>query len=108
LLDRAIAALLSRKAYFTYWDERLHDAFGAPEDELARAMLASCARDPRGATPAALEQSIARQVPDSRERIAAVAWILDVLGNDGYLVDEAGRARFRSGLLRRYWVSRLA
>ncbi|HWU88344.1 MAG TPA: hypothetical protein VN253_13755 [Kofleriaceae bacterium] len=108
LLDRAIEALLSRKAYFAYWDERLHDAFGAPEDDLARAMLATCARDPRGATASALQQSIAREVPNPRERAAAAAWILDVLGNDGYLVDEAGRSRFRSGLLRRYWLSQLA
>jgi len=108
LLERAIEALLSRKAYFGYWDERLHDAFGAPDDDLARAMLAACARDPRGATASALHQSIARQVPSPRDRVATAAWILDVLGNDGYLIEEAGRSRFRSGLLRRYWLRQLA
>jgi len=105
LLDRAIDALVSRKAYFTYWDERLHDAFGAPEDGLARTMLATCARDARGTTMTKLQRSLTHQIPDLRDRIAATSWIADVLENDGYLVADAGRYRFRSGLLRRYWLS---
>jgi hypothetical protein len=108
LLDDAIEALLARKAYFTYWDERLHDTFGKPEDDLARTILAACARDPQGVTRKILQDSIAPSLPTERERIAATAWIVDVLGNDGYLVHEAGRSRFRSGLLRRYWLSHLA
>jgi uncharacterized protein len=107
MLDRAIEDLLSRKMYFATWDERLREAFGAPEDELARKLLATCARDPHGATTSALQQSIARSVPNPKERAEAVAWLLDVLANDGYLVEEAGRMRFRSGLLRRYWTERL-
>lgn len=105
-LDRAIEAMLSRKAYFATWDERLHEAFGAPDAEHARKLLAMCAREPRGATTSALQQSLARSVPNSTDRATAVAWILDVLANDGYLVEEAGRMRFRSGLLRRYWIKR--
>lgn len=108
LLDRAIDALISRKAYFTYWDERLHDAFGAPEDDLARAMLATCARDARGATMTRLQRSLAPQLPELHDRVTATRWIVDVLENDGYLVAEAGRYRFRSGLLRRYWLSHLS
>lgn len=108
LLDRTIDALISRKAYFTYWDERLHDAFGAPEDDLARTMLATCARDARGATMTKLQRSLAHQLPDLRDRVTATSWILDVLENDGYLVADTGRYRFRSGLLRRYWLSHLS
>jgi uncharacterized protein len=107
LLDSAIEALLSRKTYFGYWDERLHDAFGSPEDERARTILATCARDPRGATASVLQQSIARHLPNPRDRAITASWILDVLGNDGYLVDDEGRFRFRSGLLRRYWLRQL-
>ena len=54
-----------------------------------------------------LQRSLAHQVPNTRDRVAATTWILDVLENDGYLVEEAGRFRFRSGLLRRYWLSQL-
>lgn len=51
---------------------------------------------------------LARSVPNPKDRTEAVAWILDVLVNDGYLVEDDGRLRFRSGLLRRYWVGRSA
>jgi hypothetical protein len=79
LLDRAIDALVSRKAYFTYWDERLHDAFGAPEDDLARTMLATCARDARGATMTKLQRGLVHQLPNLRDRVTATSWIVDVL-----------------------------
>jgi hypothetical protein len=107
-LDRAIDALISRKAYFTYWDERLHDAFGAPEDDLARTILAACAREARGAMMTRLQRSLAPQLPELRDRVTTTRWIVDVLENDGYLVADAGRYRFRSGLLRRYWLSHLS
>jgi len=107
-LDLAIEALLSRKAYFSYWNERLGDAFGAPEDDIARTLLKTCAREPHGATTAALHQSITRLVANTRERSETTAWILDVLENDGYLIEESGRSRFRSGLLRQYWQRQVA
>jgi hypothetical protein len=48
--------------------------------------------------------TIASQVQDVLERANALKWIIDVLSNDGYLVEQDGRWRFRSGLLRRYWM----
>jgi uncharacterized protein len=35
-------------------------------------------------------------------------YLLDVLQNDGYLVEENKRWRFRSPLLREYWFRRIA
>jgi hypothetical protein len=104
MLEAVIEGLLDRRTYFSYWDERLHDSLGAPSDAIARALLATCAQAPEGATPAAMSQVIAAQVPDIVERASALKWIVDVLSNDGYLVEHEGRWRFRSGLLRRYWV----
>lgn len=104
ILDATIETLLDRRTYFSYWDERLHDALGEPSSSIARAMLAICAQDPAGATPDAMNQSIAAIVPDPVERTKAFKWVVDVLSNDGYLVLQDGRWRFRSGLLRRYWV----
>lgn len=104
LLNVTIETLLDRRTYFSYWDERLHDALGEPSASIARAMLAICARDPAGATPDAMNQSIAAIVPDPLERARAFKWVVDVLSNDGYLVLQDSRWRFRSGLLRRYWV----
>jgi hypothetical protein len=96
------------RTYFSYWDERLHDSFGAPSDSTGRALLAICAQAPEGATPAAMNQTITSLVPDIAERARAFTWIVDVLSNDGYLVEHDGRWRFRSGLLRRYWVRHVA
>jgi hypothetical protein len=103
-LGAAIQTLLDRRTYFSYWDERLHDSLGEPSASMARALLAICAQAPEGATPGTMNLSIAHLVADLVERAKAFKWILDVLSNDGYLVEHDGRWRFRSGLLRRYWV----
>lgn len=104
MLGPVIEMLLDRRPYFSYWDERLHDSLGAPSDAIARALLELCAGDPAGATPSAMNQAIAALVLDALERGKALKWIVDVLANDGYLVEQGGRWRFRSGLLRRYWL----
>jgi hypothetical protein len=55
-----------------------------------------------------MRQAITAVVPDAAERASALRWIIDVLSNDGYLVEHDGYWRFRSGLLRRYWVRHVA
>lgn len=104
MLRTAIETLLDRRAYFSYWDERLHDSLGEPSAAIARALLAICSQVAEGATSVAMSQRIASLVPDAVERANTLTWIIDVLSNDGYLVERDGRWRFRSGLLRRYWV----
>jgi hypothetical protein len=103
-LRAAIETLLDRRTYFSYWDERLHDSLGEPSASVARTLLATCSQAPEGATPDAMSQSIAFLVADLVERARSLKWVIDVLSNDGYLVEQDGRWRFRSGLLRRYWV----
>jgi hypothetical protein len=100
-LDAAVARLLSRKVYFNYWDERLRAALGAPEDEYARRILGACAAEPRGATLPALRRVVG--IGTGGAHHPSLAWILDVLVNDGYLAVTDRRWRFRSGLLRQYW-----
>jgi hypothetical protein len=99
---------LARRIYFSSWEERLRAALGAPEDSFARAILGVCARDPKGAAVKSLDQCLAGLVPDPIERGKMANWLLDVLQSDGYLVEQAGRWRFRSGLLRRYWERHVA
>ncbi len=103
-LRGAIETLLDRRTYFSYWDERLHDSLGEPSASIARALLATCSQASEGATPAAMSQCIAPLIGDLVERAKTFKWIVDVLANDGYLVEHDGRWRFRSGLLRRYWA----
>jgi hypothetical protein len=107
-LDAAVEGLLARRVYFSSWEERLRAALGAPEDSFARAILGVCARDPKGAAVKSLQQCLAGLVPDPIERGKTANWLLDVLQSDGYLVEHAGRWRFRSGLLRRYWERHVA
>lgn len=108
MVGAAIGTLLDRRTYFSYWDERLHDSLGSPGDAMARAMIGLCAQAPEGATSSAIHQCIAAPADDAAERARSVKWILDVLVNDGYLVEQDGRLRFRSGLLRRYWLRHVA
>jgi uncharacterized protein len=103
LLDAVVEELLARKIYFSSWEERLRSALGTPEELHARTVLRTCAADPRGALLSVIRLSLAAEVPNVGERERMVRWLLDVLANDGYLVEHAERWRFRSGLLRRYW-----
>jgi uncharacterized protein len=106
-VDAAVERLLARKAYFNYWDERLRTVLGLQESDHAGRVLAACANDERGATEASLGRTLAAMIPDAGERSRSLAWLLDVLGSDGYLVRADRRWRFRSGLLRRYWKEQL-
>lgn len=104
----ATETLLDRRTYFSYWDERLHDALGEPSASIARALLAVCSQVPEGASLDAMSQCIAPLVADVVERARLLRWVMDVLANDGYLVEQDRRWRFRSGLLRRYWRRHVA
>jgi hypothetical protein len=51
---------------------------------------------------------LAGSIPDPTAREDKLRYLLDVLQNDGYLVDVDSRWRFLSPLLREYWLRRLA
>lgn len=110
LVEQLVEDLLgpTHKAYFDYWRQRLTDELGSPEDSQAIRLLDHCARDPAGASRDTLSQALAKaiQAPEARE--TRLRYLLDVLESDGYLVEIDGRWRFRLGLLRRYWLKRVA
>lgn len=104
----AVRGMLERKLYFVTWYERLHAVFGRADAELARRVLLACARDPAGASEATLQALFGRHERLVASREAKQEWIMDVLENDGYLVQHGKRWRFRSGLLRRYWLEKFS
>ncbi len=108
-VDDAYERLLSpsRMAYFDYWHQRLTDELGAPDDAQALAILASTARDRRGASIDALRGVLSQHLWEPAERDAQLRYLLDVLESDGYLVRSESRVRFRSPLLRDYWLRRI-
>jgi hypothetical protein len=106
-VDAAIAALEAPAAsvYFDTWDQRLTEELGRPHDAEARALLLACAQDPDGATRAALAARLPGDLAPA-ERQERLSWLLRVLENDGYVSDREGRWRFRSPLLRAWWIRR--
>jgi hypothetical protein len=102
-VTRTIDTMLDTRTFFDSWHERLQDALGRSDRDHALAILGACAVDRSGATVDALRAVLARTIVDGEARDRTLRWILDVLLNDGYLVKQDDRWKFRSGLLRRYW-----
>ena len=100
---QTIESMLENRTYFDSWFERLPDAVGAADRDHALAILSACAMEPRGATIDTMRGALARPIADATAREQTLKWILDVMFNDGYIVKQDDRWRFRSGLLRRYW-----
>ena len=115
LVDRVVEELLTPayRAYFDYWRQRRTEELGRPDDQRALALLACAAEEVEGATKKALDHALSELVPDPVLRAPVLTFLLEVLENDGYLAVSAGagageaRWRFRSALLREYWLRRV-
>lgn len=109
-VDAAFDALLEpvHRNRFVAWEEHLAKNFPPDEADALRNVLDACARRPDG-----------ERFDTLFSRLGAPPWSLgrralrdrlDVLTADGYLTktaageEEESRFRFRSGLLRRYWL----
>ncbi|MFH1467073.1 MAG: hypothetical protein ABIO70_22005 [Pseudomonadota bacterium] len=97
----------SSRLFFDTWYQRLTPELGAPRDAWARALLSAAAKDPSGAARGVLAAVLGRELRGP-ERDGELTWLLSVLENDGYLVLQDGRWRWRSPLLRAYWLRRTA
>jgi uncharacterized protein len=108
-VEAAYQALLgpSKRAYFDYWVQRLHEELGPPDDARALSLLNHIAPNPAGEPLHILSSGLANQIPDANARSATLHYLLDVLQSDGYLTKQDGRYFFRSTLLRDYWLTRL-
>jgi hypothetical protein len=109
-VDSAIDRLLDphHKGLFDYWRQRLRDELGRPDADYAATLLHPASRAPEGVRRSIFKQALTAAVPDSDIREEKVRYLLDVLENDGYLVEEDKLWRFRSPLLREYWQRRVA
>src|ERR1022692_464661 len=109
-VDRAIEDLLGpqHRNYFDYWRQRLYEELGRADADYAMALLNYCCRSNEGSSRGTLSLVLAKAIPDAAQREDKLRYLLDVLQNDGYLVEEGGRRRFCSPLLREYWLRRVA
>ncbi|MBL8786819.1 MAG: AAA family ATPase [Deltaproteobacteria bacterium] len=117
LVDRVVEELLTPtyRAYFDYWRQRLTEELGRPDDQRALALLAVIAPELDGAPREALQRVAAGfEGLTASQRDESLRFLLEVLENDGYIVSDSGerapqsaRFRFRSNLLREYWLRRV-
>jgi hypothetical protein len=109
LLPRIFEVLLSpaHRNYFDYWRQRLAEELGAPDDRHAVVLLNTACQDGEGVKRQTLFQSLNAKISDPDQCSDRLRYLLDVLVNDGYLVEDGDRYRFRFGLLREYWFRRV-
>lgn len=108
-VDAVYESLLTpaNKGYFDYWEQRLTEELGAPDDRHAILLLNTAVKNPEGETVEVLKAALGARIPEPEARDKQLRYLLDVLQSDGYLVMEAGRLRFRSALLRDFWARRI-
>jgi hypothetical protein len=109
-VDSAIENLLGpqHRNYFDYWRQRLFEELGRPDAEYAICLLNSACRPPDGAPRSILSQALASAIAEPGLREEKLRYLLDVLQNDGYLIEENRHWSFRSPLLREFWLRRVA
>jgi len=105
-IDRAFDALLAPhfRLHFAAWDEHLTKNFERSEGTLLRVILNACAHSPAGEQFSTLYAILAQVHPSATTR--DLREFLAVLINGGFLseIESEPRYRFRSGLVRRYWI----
>jgi len=107
-VDAAFTTMLDpqHRNYFVAWEEHIAKNFPAQEAEALRRVLDICAAQSTGERLDTLTARLGGP-PDNLGR-RALRDMLTVLAADGYLSEvpdgETSRYRFRSGLLRRYWL----
>ncbi|MBK8251767.1 MAG: hypothetical protein IPK82_03760 [Polyangiaceae bacterium] len=106
LVDVVYKRLVDRGHYFDHWVERQREELQAPDDQHAIHLLTAAARPPEGALHSTLEVVLGHQIADVDARDQKLRYLLDVLQSDGYLVTAEGRYRFRSPMLRDFWLHR--
>jgi uncharacterized protein len=108
--ERAIENLLQPqfKTHFDYWRQRLTVELDPADAAHAIAIVNAAVRDPNGATLSTLSGVLAPTIPDAALRDDRLRYLLDILVNDGYLVEQDRRYRLRFTLLREYWRRHVA
>lgn len=110
IIDDAFETLLlpAYKAYFDYWRQRLKEELEEPDSGYAIRLLNSICYDQTGVSRQTLQQVLSRVISNPEQRNDKLGYLLDVLENDGYLIVDNQRYRFRLELLREYWKQRIA
>lgn len=108
-VDEAYEALLrpEHRNYFDWWHQRLSEELGNLDAAHALALLAVASQDPNGVPESALRAAMSERLANDPSVETLHGFLIDLLQSDGYLVEDEGRFRFRSPLLRDYWHRRV-
>lgn len=108
-VDAIYEALLTpaNKGYFDYWEQRLAEELGTPDDRHALDLLNAVAKNPDGEPLTVLQAVLGARIAEPEQRDRTLRYLIDVLQSDGYLVREGERYYFRSALLRDFWARRI-
>ena len=105
LVEIALQRLIAHgRTHFDHWDERLARMLDVRFQQYCEIILSCACRDATGVTVAGIDLRLSRELNDDQDRAEMLRQMLDLLISDGYLVRQAGVVRFRSSLLRRYWL----
>ncbi len=105
-VDEAFESLLQPSAatYFDYWRQRLNKQLERPQALWARDLLSTVAHSDAGVPQSLLLERPGRYIQDHEVREEELSFLLRMLEMDGYLTRLGGVYRFRSPLLRAYWL----
>jgi uncharacterized protein len=106
IVEIAYIALINEK-HFNTWDERIQEQY-ADLSSQAFALLKHICQENQGSRRENLINVLSAQNQNIEEAESAVAHLLYMLKNDGYLMEENNLYLFRSPLLRDFWFNRFA
>jgi hypothetical protein len=109
-VDQVIEDLLGphNRCYFDYSRQRLYQELARVDADYAVMLLNICCRAPEGVARSTLSLILAGSISDPTAYDEKLCFLLGILQNDDYLVEEQKRWRFKSPLLREYWLRRMA
>ncbi|MCP4460305.1 MAG: ATP-binding protein [Cytophagales bacterium] len=104
IVEEAYEDLIGGK-HFNTWIERIEKQY---EDSVSYAfvLLKHICQNKNGSTRNNLQGVLASNLKDTDELEMITSNSIYMLSNDGYLIEEDGRYRFRSPLLRDFWFKR--
>ena len=105
LVEIALQRLMKNgRVHFDHWDERLAKLLGPSTLENCGLILGITSRATGGVAIATIDLRLSQKMTDQKTRTEMLRQALDLLISDGYLVKQGDLIRFRSSLLRRYWM----
>lgn len=104
IVDAAYGAILAEN-HFNTWIERLDEQY-TNIAKYAFTLLDHICQEHEGTSRDTLTNLLSKRIEDPEEVLEKVSRLIYMLTNDGYLLDEDNRYRFRSPLLRDFWFKR--